>query len=132
MLCGDYAAAGKELSQCIVLGDRFGTSFHRGAFLAFVACVRLHEGDLAGAQRAIEEAVRIAVEKDINPGASRLLCGCSLKSGCLRCHRSLMQRKLPRVRQLISRSPASVAAILRGRAWCWGAYCRPKATAQRR
>ena len=62
MLCGDYAAAGKELSQCIVLGDQIGTSFHRGAFLAFVACVRLHEGDLAGAQRAFEEAVRIAVE----------------------------------------------------------------------
>jgi tetratricopeptide (TPR) repeat protein len=61
-LCGDYAAAGKELGQCIVLGDQIGTSFHRGAFLAFVARVRLHEGDLAGAQRAIEEAVHIAVE----------------------------------------------------------------------
>jgi class 3 adenylate cyclase/tetratricopeptide (TPR) repeat protein len=62
VLCGDYAAAGKELGQCIVLGDQIGTSFHRGAFLAFVARVRLHEGDLAGAQRAIEEAVHIAVE----------------------------------------------------------------------
>jgi tetratricopeptide (TPR) repeat protein len=62
VLSGDYAAAGKELGQCIVLGDQIGTSFHRGAFLAFVARVRLHEGDLAGAQRAIEEAVHIAVE----------------------------------------------------------------------
>ena len=61
-LCGDYAAAGKELGQCIVLGDQIGTSFHRGAFLAFGARVRLHEGDLAGAQRAIEEAAHIAVE----------------------------------------------------------------------
>jgi tetratricopeptide (TPR) repeat protein len=62
VLSGDYTAAGKELGQCIVLGDQIGTSFHRGAFLAFVARVRLHEGDLAGAQRAIEEAVHIAVE----------------------------------------------------------------------
>jgi class 3 adenylate cyclase/tetratricopeptide (TPR) repeat protein len=62
MLSGDYAAAGKELSQCIVLGDQIGTSFHRGAFLAFVARVRLHEGDVAGAQRAIEEAMHVAVE----------------------------------------------------------------------
>jgi len=61
-LCGDYAAAGKELGQCIVLGDQIGTSFHRGAFLAFGARVRLHEGDLAGAQRAIEEAAHIAAE----------------------------------------------------------------------
>ena len=61
-LCGDYAAAGKELGQCIVLGDQIGTSFHRGAFLAFVARVRLHEGDFAGAQRAIEEAAHIAAE----------------------------------------------------------------------
>ena len=62
VLCGDYAAAGKELGQCIVLGDQIGTSFHRGAFLAFGARVRLHEGDLAGAQRAIEEAAHIAAE----------------------------------------------------------------------
>jgi tetratricopeptide (TPR) repeat protein len=62
VLCGDYAAAGKELGQCIVLGDQIGTSFHRGAFLAFGAHVRLHEADLAGAQRAIEEAAHIAVE----------------------------------------------------------------------
>jgi class 3 adenylate cyclase/tetratricopeptide (TPR) repeat protein len=61
-LYGDYAEAGKELRQCIVLGDQIGTSFHRGAFLAFGAGVRLHEGDLAGARRAIEEAVHIAVE----------------------------------------------------------------------
>ena len=26
-LCEDYAAAGKELGQCIVLGDQNGTSF---------------------------------------------------------------------------------------------------------
>jgi len=45
-----------------VLGDQIGTSFHRGAFLAFVARVRLHEGDFAGAQRAIEEAAHIAAE----------------------------------------------------------------------
>jgi len=62
VLCGDYAAAGKDLGRCIVLGDQIGTSFHRGAFLAFVARVRLHEGDLDGAQRAIEEAVHVAVE----------------------------------------------------------------------
>ena len=42
-LYGDFAAAGKELRQCIVLGDQIGTSFHRGAFLAFGAGVRLHE-----------------------------------------------------------------------------------------
>ena len=62
VLCEDYAAAGKELAKCIGLGDQIGTSFHRGAFLAFVARVRLHEGDLEGARHAVDEAVRVAVE----------------------------------------------------------------------
>src|SRR5262249_46366826 len=127
---GDYAAAGKELGQCIVLGDQIGTLFHRGAFLAFVARVRLHEGDFAGAQRAIEEAVHIAVE-------TRQPWGQSI---ALRVQSEIWLSSLPQqldaaeaaVRTAIDVQVArEAAAILRGRAWCWAVYCRLKATAQR-
>ena len=62
VLSDNFAAAEQELSQCIALGSQIGTSFHRGAFLAFAAKVSLHNGEVEEARRAAEEAVKVAVE----------------------------------------------------------------------
>ena len=62
VLSDNFAAAEEDLSQCIALGSRIGTLFHRGAFLAFAAKVKLHNEDVEGAQHAAEEAVKIGVE----------------------------------------------------------------------
>src|SRR5262245_57303361 len=114
-LCGDYAAAGKELGQCIVLGDQIGTSFHRGASLAFGAACGCMRATLPARSARLKKP-RTSPPKRANPGASRLPCACSLKSGCLHCRSSLKLLKPPCARRSISRSLASAAAILRGRA----------------
>jgi tetratricopeptide (TPR) repeat protein len=62
LLSEDFVSAQRELSQCIALGDQIGTSFHRAAFQAFLARIRLHEGDIEGAQRGCEEAIKTASE----------------------------------------------------------------------
>ncbi len=62
LLSDDFIAAERELSQCLALGDQIGTSFHRAAFQAFLARIRLHDGDIDGARRGCEEAIKIATE----------------------------------------------------------------------
>jgi len=62
LLADELVSAQDALSQCIALGNQIGTTFHRGAFLAFLAKVKLCNGDLEGAQSDCEEATRISVE----------------------------------------------------------------------
>jgi len=60
LLCDHDAAAEQELRQSVTLGEQIGTSFHRGAFQAFLARVLLRAGGVDQAQRESEEAVRVA------------------------------------------------------------------------
>ena len=62
LLSEDLVAAERELAQCLALGDQIGTTFHRGAFQAFLARIRLHGGDTEAARRGCEEAIRTATE----------------------------------------------------------------------
>jgi class 3 adenylate cyclase/tetratricopeptide (TPR) repeat protein len=62
LLSDDFISAERELAQCLALGDQIGTSFHRAAFQAFLARIKLHDGDIEGARRGCEEAIRIAKE----------------------------------------------------------------------
>jgi class 3 adenylate cyclase/tetratricopeptide (TPR) repeat protein len=55
-------AAEADLTQCLALGDQIGTTFHRGAFQAFLARIRLWQGDLAGALRTGDQALQIATD----------------------------------------------------------------------
>jgi tetratricopeptide (TPR) repeat protein len=51
-----------DLSRCLALGDQIGTTFHRGAFQAFLARIRLLEGNLDEALRIGEQALEIAAD----------------------------------------------------------------------
>jgi tetratricopeptide (TPR) repeat protein len=51
-----------DLSRCLALGHRIGTSFHRGAFGAFLARIRLLEGKPETALEIGERALRVASE----------------------------------------------------------------------
>ncbi len=62
VLGDDLVSAQQALSECIALGDQIGTSFHRGAFQAYLAKIQLHNGDVEGAQRIGEEVMRTAGE----------------------------------------------------------------------
>ena len=56
----DIVSARNDLEQCLALGDKIGTSFHRGAFEAFLAKILLAQGDFEGALRTSELAVEAA------------------------------------------------------------------------
>ncbi len=60
LLADDVASAEADLVECLALGDQIGTSFHRGAFQAFLARVRLQQGDVERALRLSEEALTVA------------------------------------------------------------------------
>jgi len=62
LLADELDSAQDALSQCIALGDQIGTTFHRGAFLAFLAKVKLCNGNVEEAQSDCEAAVRISAE----------------------------------------------------------------------
>jgi class 3 adenylate cyclase/tetratricopeptide (TPR) repeat protein len=62
LVADDPAAAEAELTQCLELGAQIGTSFHRGAFQALLARVRLAQGDVGGALRESEEALKVSAE----------------------------------------------------------------------
>jgi len=62
LLSDEFVPAQRELAQCIALGDQIGTSFHRPAFQAFLARIKLQEGDVEGARRGCEEAIQTANE----------------------------------------------------------------------
>ena len=56
------APAEVDLGRCLALGDQIGTSFHRGAFEAFLARIRLLQGDVAAALQASERALETAAQ----------------------------------------------------------------------
>ncbi len=62
LLAANLELAKEDLTQCLALGDQIGTSFHRGAFQAFFAKIRLLEGDVEATLRIIEEALQFAME----------------------------------------------------------------------
>ena len=54
-------AAEADLTRCLALADQIGTTFHRGAFQAFLARIRLLQGDLDG---ALQTSDRGAQDRD--------------------------------------------------------------------
>ncbi len=62
MLAGRREAADADLKRCLELGDQIGTSFHRGAFQAFRAKLRLLDGEVGEALRYSAEALELASE----------------------------------------------------------------------
>jgi class 3 adenylate cyclase/tetratricopeptide (TPR) repeat protein len=61
LLAENVGPARDDLTRCLALGDQIGTSFHRGAFQAFLAKVHLLQGDIEAALRISEEACEIAL-----------------------------------------------------------------------
>ena len=62
LLAARYEAAEADLKRCLELGDKIGTSFHRGAFQAFRAKLRLLDGEVGEALRYSAEALEVASE----------------------------------------------------------------------
>ena len=62
LLAGRHAEAEADLKRCLELGDKIGTTFHRGAFQAFQAKLRLLEGDVGDALRHSAEALEVATD----------------------------------------------------------------------
>jgi tetratricopeptide (TPR) repeat protein len=62
LLVGRYEAAEADLKRCLELGDKIGTTFHRGAFQAFRAKLRLLDGEVGEALRHSAEALEVATE----------------------------------------------------------------------
>lgn len=62
LIAGEIAAARDSLEQCLELGTKLGTSFHRGAFEAFLAKALLSEGQPDAAIGLSEAAVVTATE----------------------------------------------------------------------
>jgi len=58
--CIDEAES--DLTECLALGDQIGTTFHRGAFQAFLSRIQLVQGDLAGALKSSDQALQIATD----------------------------------------------------------------------
>jgi class 3 adenylate cyclase/tetratricopeptide (TPR) repeat protein len=62
LLAGEFGPAERDLAACLALGTQIGTSFHRGAFEAFLARTRLLRGDQHGAAQIGERALEVATE----------------------------------------------------------------------
>lgn len=62
LVAGEVMAARNNLEQCLELGSTLGTSFHRGAFEAFLAKALLLQGETETAVRLSETAVITATE----------------------------------------------------------------------
>jgi tetratricopeptide (TPR) repeat protein len=60
LVAGEVVSARSDLEQCLALGDKIGTSFHRGAFEAFLAKARLAQGDIEEALKTSRSAVETA------------------------------------------------------------------------
>lgn len=62
LIAGDAQSAEDDLVKCLALGDEIGTSFHRAAFQAFLAQIRLLQGDANSACQLSAEAISRAYE----------------------------------------------------------------------
>jgi tetratricopeptide (TPR) repeat protein len=90
LLVGRHKAAEADLKRCLELGDTIGTGFHRAAFQAFRAKLRLLDGEVGEALRHSAEALELASETA--QGWSRSIA--------LRIHaQALLALKPPRVEQ---------------------------------
>ena len=58
LISGRHREAEADLMRCIELGDQIGTAFHRGAFQAFRAKLRLLDNDVGEALRHSAEITR--------------------------------------------------------------------------
>ncbi|MEP0960903.1 MAG: adenylate/guanylate cyclase domain-containing protein [Roseobacter sp.] len=62
LLAGEIVAARNNLEQCLELGSTLGTSFHRGAFEAFLAKALLSQGEIDKAMGLSETAIVTATK----------------------------------------------------------------------
>jgi tetratricopeptide (TPR) repeat protein len=62
LIAGRHKEAETDLARCIELGDQIGTTFHRGAFQAFRAKLRLLDNDVGQALRHSAEALEVATD----------------------------------------------------------------------
>ena len=62
LTAGEIEAAEKDLVRCLALGEEIGTSFHRAAFQAFLAQIRLSKEDVKGASELSADAISAAYE----------------------------------------------------------------------
>ncbi len=62
LISDNPARAEAELTECLALGSKIGTSFHCGAFQAFLAEVRMKEGDVEEALRVCEDALKVSLD----------------------------------------------------------------------
>jgi len=62
LIADEVQSAENDLVKCLALGDEIGTSFHRAAFQAFLAQIRLLQGDVNSACALSAEAISGACE----------------------------------------------------------------------
>lgn len=62
LIAGEIQAAERDLVTCLALGEEIGTSFHRAAFQAFLAEIRLLQGDVDKASELSADAISAAYE----------------------------------------------------------------------
>ena len=62
LTAGEIEAAENDLVTCLALGEEIGTSFHRAAFQAFLAQIKLSKGDVNGASELSVDAISAAYE----------------------------------------------------------------------
>ena len=62
LIADEVQLAEDDLEKCLALGDEIGTSFHRAAFQAFLAQIRLLQGDVSSACALSAEAISNASE----------------------------------------------------------------------
>jgi class 3 adenylate cyclase/tetratricopeptide (TPR) repeat protein len=62
LLAGRLGPAERDLSECLALGEEIGTSFHRGAFEAFLARIRLLRRQQDEALELSRHAVELAAD----------------------------------------------------------------------
>ena len=62
LIADEVQSAEDDLVKCLALGDEIGTSFHRAAFQAFLAQIRLLQGDVNSACALSAEAISRACE----------------------------------------------------------------------
>ncbi len=70
LVADDIVSARNDLEQCLALGDKIGTSFHRGAFEAFLAKAHLAQGEVEEALRISHSAVEAATQSAESWGRS--------------------------------------------------------------
>ncbi|WP_227268562.1 ATP-binding protein [Roseobacter weihaiensis] len=83
LVAGELVSARNNLEQCLELGTTLGTSFHRGAFEAFLAKALLSQGESDKAMRLSEAAIITATESgETWPRSIALRVATEVQIGC--------------------------------------------------